>query len=557
MIVSKASARFFRSWALGVASLAFATYPARAQDFPRYPAAGSTYVPLDSWVYPVFDRLSGQGYIQSAIFGLKPWARTECARLTEEARDVLEARITGDKHVEEQAAEMVDALEKEFAPELRALGGDRNRSLALESLYTRVLSISGPPLTDGYHFGQTVAYDFGRPFRRGTNVIAGGAARATYGPVAVHLGAEFQHSPSAPPLSDAVLDLIAVLDLKPREAPRPFATVNRPRWMETYVTINVRNWQFSVGNQNLNWGVGSGESLILSHNAEPMPMIRLTRIMPHKLPSLFRLLGPIRSEFFATRLEGSTFVPRPFLYGNKISFKPHPRFELTFSRTTLIGGGSFPLTTRAFLKSLIGKPDPSLAGSKPGDSRTAMDLAFQIASSLYFYAELYEDDEPIFFHNPSRGAYRPGIYISRMPGAARIDLRIEAASTMSAAPLVHVPGLQSYWNFQYRDGYTYNGFLLGNSIGRAGRSLKVVSNYWFSPREFLRLTFRQNQTQSGYISGGGTSRDCSVEYSRVLKRGMYLKSSLQLETISGFQILDKGARSNVAAILEFSYHGGR
>src|SRR6266446_741626 len=42
---------------------------------------GSPYVPLDSWVYPVLDRLIALGYIHTAILGLRPWTRLECARL--------------------------------------------------------------------------------------------------------------------------------------------------------------------------------------------------------------------------------------------------------------------------------------------------------------------------------------------------------------------------------------------------------------------------------------------------------------------------------------------
>src|SRR5437879_8546028 len=44
----------------------------------------SPYVPVDSWVYPAFDRLAALGIVPSAILGIKPWTRKECARLLEE-----------------------------------------------------------------------------------------------------------------------------------------------------------------------------------------------------------------------------------------------------------------------------------------------------------------------------------------------------------------------------------------------------------------------------------------------------------------------------------------
>src|SRR6266403_238174 len=48
---------------------------------------GSPYVPLDSWIYPALDRLAALGYIDTAISGLRPWTRLECARLVGEAAD--------------------------------------------------------------------------------------------------------------------------------------------------------------------------------------------------------------------------------------------------------------------------------------------------------------------------------------------------------------------------------------------------------------------------------------------------------------------------------------
>src|SRR6202521_4403014 len=51
---------------------------------------GSPYVPLDSWIYPSFDRLAALGVIDSGFAGMRPWTRLECARLLREAGDRLE-----------------------------------------------------------------------------------------------------------------------------------------------------------------------------------------------------------------------------------------------------------------------------------------------------------------------------------------------------------------------------------------------------------------------------------------------------------------------------------
>lgn len=51
--------------------------------------AGSPYVPLDSWIYPALERLAALGYIHTEFLGMRPWTRRECARLVEEAGEVI------------------------------------------------------------------------------------------------------------------------------------------------------------------------------------------------------------------------------------------------------------------------------------------------------------------------------------------------------------------------------------------------------------------------------------------------------------------------------------
>jgi membrane-associated phospholipid phosphatase len=46
---------------------------------------GSSFVALDSWVYPALERLAALGYIKTQFTGLRPWTRAECLRQIEEA----------------------------------------------------------------------------------------------------------------------------------------------------------------------------------------------------------------------------------------------------------------------------------------------------------------------------------------------------------------------------------------------------------------------------------------------------------------------------------------
>ena len=164
----------------------------------------STYVPVESWVYQAFEQLAADGYLPTAFFSLRPWTRLDCARLVEEAEEqVAEKPVTSD------APALLQSLKKEFVLELQRRSGDRNKEFRLESLDQRVTAIAGMPLTDGYHFAQTLVDDDGRPFGKGANGYSGASFRGTAGPFAVYLNTEIQRVPSAPTPSSTAKQEIA------------------------------------------------------------------------------------------------------------------------------------------------------------------------------------------------------------------------------------------------------------------------------------------------------------------------------------------------------------
>lgn len=518
---------------------------------------GTTFVELDSWVYPAMDRLAGLGYVHTAMQGARPWTRMQVARLVEEATENLEDHeIAGDG-----STELVMRLRGEFAYELERLDGGRNMTAAVESVYTRAVSISGPALTDGLHFGQTISYDFGRPFERGLNLQDGGSFRAEAGPVAIYVRAEYQHAPGAPAPSEAALNIISTRDMIPAPPDVPINPVNQPALLDAYVAVNVGNWQIVAGRQSLSWGPGPGGSLLLSDNAPPIDMVRFVNSEPERLPGALKFLGPITLDQFFGRLESNRYIHNPFIYGQKISMKPFPNFEFGFERTTTIGGngpGANPLTPRNFLLSFFGLGSSAPPHSVPGDGNTQMDWTFTVPHAgnyLVFYGDWYADDNPIPLQSPKRTAFRPGIYITHFPGIPKLDLHFETANTASAVIGSGEPntGDLTYWNFGYREGYTNKGYLLGNVVGRLGEDYQVWLTYTFSPRNTLRFVYKNSGVGSAFIPGGGAWQDYGVENQVYLKSGLYWKTEVQYEHISHYPILFNGPQNNVAAILELGF----
>src|SRR5882762_8357109 len=199
---------------------------------------GSPYVPLDSWIYPALDRLAAMGLIHSAFAGMKPWTRNECVRLLQEASDSV------DGEGRPEAEKIYRELEWEFREELEGHVSDSPIRAKIESVYTRMTGISGTPLIDGNHFGQTLINDFGRPYQEGFNSVDGFSAWATSGRWAGYVRGEYQHAPSAPAPSQTARQFIFSVDNIPAVPPAtPFAAVNRFRLLDAYVGLTFENWQ--------------------------------------------------------------------------------------------------------------------------------------------------------------------------------------------------------------------------------------------------------------------------------------------------------------------------
>jgi membrane-associated phospholipid phosphatase len=519
---------------------------------------GSPFVALDGWEYSGFERLAALGYVHTGLMGLKPWTRMECARLTDEAAEELERAADPNP----EAAKLIERFQKEFAYELARLGGGHNLTLNLESIYARTVSISGPDLSDSYHFGQTISDDFGRPFERGTNLQDGGSFSAAAGPLVVSVRVEYQHAPSAPAYSNATVNAMAAADIEPVSAvpSGPFAAVNRAQLLDAYVGLNLNNWEIVVGRQSLEWSSGQTGSLLWSNNAPAVDMVRLTNPEPVHLPGFLKFFGPVKFDQFFGRLGGRPYVPRPYEYGQKMNFKPFPWLELGFARTVTIGGpgSGAPLNAREFLRSFFGRVDPRI-DSIPGDAHTEMDWTFhvpKVRDSIVLYGDWYAEDAalPVIF--PRRNPIHPGIYITKFPRLPKLDLHVEGVSTEQADNLslgVGNAGHFNYFNGNYHDGYTNDGYLIGNAVGRDGTTIQGWLTYWLSERNYLQLVYKNNSVSKEMLPGGGAWQDYALKSEIHLHSGLYVKSEVQYEHISTYPILFTSPQNNVSAILELGF----
>jgi len=529
------------------------------KELPRARAAaelGSPYVPLDSWVYAAFDRLAALGYAPSAFANLRPWTRMECARIIAAAGEDLGIdNLAPDGNHQSEAYRIHAALKGEFSNELGRFNGSGTSEVRVDSIYTRYTGIAGTPLDDGYHFGQTLINDYGRPYGQGSNLVSGASASGSAGPVAFYVRGEYQHAAPLPAYSQAVQQMIGTIDVTPPQLPIHTTVIDQFRLLDAYAAWNFKTVQVSAGRQSLWWGPSQGGPPNFSDNAEPMDMVRLTNPSPWKLPSFFSRLGPMRWEFFAGLMAGHHYPANPAIDGQKISFKPTPNLEFGFSRTIVFR----PVTPRMFWRGFIsfGDNKTTIPGSAAdvGDRRGGFDFSYRIPGLrkwLVLYNDGMADDDTSPLGAPQRSLMNPGIYLPQIPRIPKLDFRAEAVWSDPPA-LSNRGGKYVYYNGAYHDSYTNDGHLLGSWVGREGHGLQLWSTYWLSPRNPLQVGYRNAHVDRDFIPAGGSIQDFFARATFQLRPGMEIATFLQYERWN-FPVLSPLAGPNTVASVEFTYH---
>jgi membrane-associated phospholipid phosphatase len=542
----------------------FVKSPEDALKNPAY--MGTTYVPLDSWVYPVLERLIALGYLPTATVAIRPLPRMECARLILEAQET--ARDSGEDN-NSAIRLLIQSLRQEFAIELANLEGAPNLGIELDSAYARVTAIAGRPLRDSYNFAQTLYDDYGRPYGQGFNTVDGAAVRAETGPLAFYFRGEFQHGSSLPNYTPAQAQQIVAtngIPLLPLSSVPTFNAVSQFRVIEAYSALNISNWQVSFGYQSYWWGLGEGTSLMLSNNATPEPMLKFGRVTPLHFDVVpLAWLGPIRNTAFVGALPDYHFLrgpypdfpvignadqtinPLPYTWGDRISVKPNEWFEMGASVSVIWAGQGRPATLQTWLHTF--NSNGNIQTNDPGKRFTGFDLSYRLPNNLFtFYVEGMANDQPSPINSERQSAWNPGLYFPKLPHLAKLDLRVEGVYTN----LIGYPGLGRYYqNERYAEGYTLHDQIIGSWVGRQGDGIQAWSTYWFTPRNKIQLSYRRQWVDKALLQGGGLN-DFGANVDWLFKHDIQFSSTLQYERWN-FPFLSSSPVSNFTTQIQIMY----
>lgn len=547
-------------------------------------AQGSPYIPVDSWIYPAVLRLYSLGYVETPFMNMRPWTRASLSNMLEDTADLI--TDTDKSPAQEEAEGIYDALKRELREEMRNDCSAKKGEATVESSYTAVRGISGTPLRDSFHLGSTIVNDYGRPYSNGMNNYTGASGYSTFGRFILYARGEFQGAPSGTGYSPTLATQLAAIDattnyftpacwagtascpvlppsLQSTIPAGPIAKATRGRFLEAYVSTQLLNHVISFGKQDYWQSPAVGGSMSYSNNAENLYSFRINRIEPLDIPGLSRLTGPFRYEFLIGPLKGHAYPIDPWIHAEKISFRPTANLELGFERTVIWGGkGHEPINIKTFVRSFFSVSAPEASGKNsikdPGARFGAFDFSYRLPFvrnwlTLYSDGEVHDDISPI--DAPRRAAWRPGLYLSHVPGIPKLDIRAEAAWTDPPVEQSKL-GRFMYWEVIQRQGYTNSGQILGDWVGREGKAGQAWVTYHLSGNEWVQLGVRNHKVAQTFIPGGTTLNDFNVQVVKRIKKDLEIKADLTIEHWKAPVYL-AGQHTATAATVQVTWFPGR
>ena len=183
-------------------------------------------------------------------------------------------------------------------------------------------------MRDSFHFGQTLANDFGRPFNTGFNNATGFSALVSGGRFFAYVRDEYQHAPAYAGLTPAQQSFLVLQNGIVSQGSEASGVVNHVELLDAYLGVRFSVFDVTFGKQSLWWGPGTMGGMLYSDNVDPVPMLKINQVQPVVLPSLLKYLGPVRVEVLFGRLESYHDPRAPYIHGEKITVKPSPIWRL-------------------------------------------------------------------------------------------------------------------------------------------------------------------------------------------------------------------------------------
>ncbi len=509
-------------------------------------ALSSPNIPLDSPVYGYIEKLAGFGLLSSDFRGIRPYTRSEAARLLAEAR--------------------INASSEASHPMVEWLFTELDRYLARE-VFLRVQPDKAPifdwtPIYNArlrYLFLDGVPRSYERPVHDpgGDGVFGIGAGLRPDNP---YPSAVQQHGTEGTPMmennegnryadgtngeirfsSEGYIGSQLSLAIEPLLLYRNGSSTASMRLNKGYLKLGGGALELEAG-RDANWlGLGYRGAITLTDNARNFDLLKLSSPEPINVG----FLGAFKYALLASRFEETNTggeVRQPWFYAVKLSLKPASDWELGFNLGRQVGGPGVKNGLGDTLRGIVGGTS---ADNSNGLAGFELRYRAKWLRNTELYGEFSGEDTAAFW--PIVESYVAGIFIPNLTNDGRNDLRFEF---FQGNQILYTSGT-------FPQGYLYRGMPIGHSQGGASQELFFRYSHWFSVRNSLALEYIH--TRRGVVGKmPGQSVEQKDAWRGFWRLPLYGNWDTELmygwEHINNFNLIAGGEKTNQILKLDLSY----
>jgi hypothetical protein len=510
-------------------------------------ALSSANIPLDSPVYSYLEKLAGLGLISSDIKGIKPFSKTETARLLLEAEKNLSAGATAyDRFSGELIRRTRELIPREIAlrenPDKKTPLFDGN---PVSSLRLRYVWLDGAPRD--YHRlvhdpGNDGVFGIGSGLRpknpptfavmqrggEGTPLIENNNG-VVYGKGSsgeLRWGSEWYLGGSATGLLE------------------PYVLANdddtRIRLNRGYLKLGGGSLELEAGKDE-NWlGLGYRGNITLTNNAENFTQVKLSSPEPFEV----KYIGAMKYAVIASRFDKTTVDGagrQPWFYAVKLSLKPTGNLEVGLNLGRQVGGPGVNNSVGDTLRGLIGGTSADNSNGMAG-----FEVRYRIPwlRNTELYGELSGEDTALFW--PIVESYIAGLYVPRLTDDGLSDFRFEFFQGNQIL----------YTNGTFPSGYIYKDMPIGHSQGGATQDFFFRASHWFSVRNNLALEYiYTTRGMVGRVDGQAVEKKHAgrVFWDLPLFTDLDAQVGYGIEKISNLNLVNGAERTNQLVKFDIKY----
>jgi hypothetical protein len=234
------------------------------------------------------------------------------------------------------------------------------------------------------------------------------------------------------------------------------------------------------------YGPARNGALILTNNSAPYPGIRIHNPQPIPLSGWFSFLGSVQYDLFAARMEKKPQFSHSMLVGTRLAARPGRWLEIGLSRVLHYGGEGRSNGISEFLTTYGGNNDPSDRSNTLAGYDITVTLPFSYQPVQAYWDRAGEGDNRLLGTGipwPSQWGNIFGLYLPRILGSSRVDLRAEYADNYSG----HARTANWYSHSAYP--HQYRGDVLGHPMGGGSRDWSFQARYFFLPTSFAAVSY--------------------------------------------------------------------